>query len=43
MLGIIILTAAVLFACVIGVYCIYKREDDYWDWLANYNLKNEEK
>lgn len=32
---------------IIGILCQCKREDSYWDWLANYNLpkvkKNKEK
>jgi hypothetical protein len=35
---VLILVLAVL---VLGFICIYsacKREDSYWDWLANYNL-----
>ncbi len=34
----IILAAALLAIGLIGIYCMSKRENSYWDWLANYNL-----
>lgn len=33
------IVALILFiAGIVGIFCICKREDSYWDWLANYNM-----
>lgn len=37
-----IIAAIFLFVVgMVGIFCYSKREDSYWDWLANYNLHNE--
>jgi hypothetical protein len=28
---------------IIGILCLCKREDSYWDWLANYNMPKSKK
>ena len=39
-----IIGAVILFVIgVIGIICMCKREDSYWDWLANYNLPKDKK
>ena len=37
-----IIGAVILFVIgIIGIICMCKREDSYWDWLANYDLHDE--
>ena len=34
----ILLLLGLLIVGLVGIWCACKREDSYWDWLANYNL-----